>query len=705
MLSVSARGGTGLFEQVSPAAVTPAVVMPASATGTVSLTGNGNAIPNGESSTFAANYTNFGPTATDGSIPVTRTYTITNSGVGTLTMVGGSPITFTGAGAQYFSASAPSSNAIAAGSTATFTVTFTPMAAGVQTAVCNIATSDPSSPFTFTVQGGSAAPAVSLAGGEYTYTTGTGTGAGAKNGDLLVVNYSLYEPNGNLNQTSIGNKPFQFELGVGAVIKGWDEGMPGVEVGQTRDMVIPSALAYGANGAGTISPNENLIFAVTVLDIISVQGEPTGANNAWVAVTDGENTPSATNGTDFGAAQTPVTNTFQITEPGGNLKALLGTPELSVGGSTAFKATQPNINNSDNAATFTITYTPTSGTSQAIVTLVNATSGEPNYSFVVQAEGDTPDDGSLLTANTNVISGYAFDPLHMSTPDTVEIDIAGGPVHQTITANQASPELQSQFGTTSNNFTYTMPVLSAGPHVVSVYAINATTGIRTLIGSTTITSQNSLFDEHYYLLMNPDVAAAVTAGKLTSGYQHYIQFGQYEGRSPSPYWNEAWYLKQNPDVAAAVKSGKVTSGFMHYYLYGQYENRGGLLYFNTQYYLQNNPDVASAITSGSVASAFEHFVLYGQYEGRSPMLYFSSTVYDAHNPDILPSITGETFTSDFEHFIEYGQFEDRIASSFYNEQTYLADNSDVAAAVRSGQFADGFQQWLEYGQYEGRTAV
>ncbi len=311
--------------------------------------------------------------------------------------------------------------------------------------------------------------------------------------------------------------------------------------------------------------------------------------------------------------------------------------------------------------------------------------------------------GWVDSANMNEIAGWAVDPNNPSASINIEIDIAGGPT-QTVSANQSRPDLQAIFGSTNHGFVYSTPVLSVGSHTASIYAVESD-DTKVLVATETLVSQNSLFDEHYYLTEYPAVAAAVANGQFASGYDHYLQYGQYEGYSPSPYWDENWYLQENPDVAAAVKTGSISSGFMHFYLYGQYENRGGLLFFNTSYYLANNPDVAAAVTAGTLSSAFEHFVLFGQYEGRSPMLYFSSTVYDANNQDILPYVTGAPFSSDFEHFIEYGQYEGRIASTFYCEQTYLADNPDVAAAVASGQYPDGFIQWLEWGQFEGRTAV
>jgi hypothetical protein len=311
--------------------------------------------------------------------------------------------------------------------------------------------------------------------------------------------------------------------------------------------------------------------------------------------------------------------------------------------------------------------------------------------------------GWVDSANMNEITGWAVDPTNPTASINIEVNISDGPT-QTFSADESRMDLQQYIGSTNHGFIYSTPMLSVGTHTASIYAVEIN-GAKVLLATKTLVSQNSLFDEHYYLEMNPDVAAAVAAGQFATGYDHYIEYGQFEGRSPSPYWDEAYYLQENPDVAAAVKAGTVTSGFMQYYLFGQFENRPGLLYFNPTYYLQNNPTVSTEIAAGQFTSAFEQFVLVGQYEGTSPMLYFSSAVYDADNQDILPFVTGETFSSDFEQFVEFGQYEGRIASNNYDEQVYLADNPDVAAAVLAGEFPDGFQHWLEYGQFEGRTAV
>ena len=104
--------------------------------------------------------------------------------------------------------------------------------------------------------------------------TTAGTGAEAKAGSHVTVNYTgwLYLPDapdhhGEKFDSSIGRKPFTFRLGSGMVIPGWDQGVDGMKVGGKRTLVIPAALGYGAEGAGPIPPNANLIFDVELLDV------------------------------------------------------------------------------------------------------------------------------------------------------------------------------------------------------------------------------------------------------------------------------------------------------------------------------------------------------------------------------------------------------------------------------------------------------
>ena len=94
-----------------------------------------------------------------------------------------------------------------------------------------------------------------------------GTGAAAQPGDTLTVNYTGKLADGTVFDTSVGKTPFQFTLGAGQVIPGWDQGLVGMQVGGTRTLVIPPDLAYGAQGVGPIPPNATLTFEVTLLSI------------------------------------------------------------------------------------------------------------------------------------------------------------------------------------------------------------------------------------------------------------------------------------------------------------------------------------------------------------------------------------------------------------------------------------------------------
>ncbi len=99
--------------------------------------------------------------------------------------------------------------------------------------------------------------------------TKVGKGAAAKKGDSVKVHYTGTLMDGTKFDSSVDRKePFEFTLGEGSVIRGWDEGVVGMKVGGKRELTIPSDMAYGKAGRPpTIPPNAPLKFEIELLEL------------------------------------------------------------------------------------------------------------------------------------------------------------------------------------------------------------------------------------------------------------------------------------------------------------------------------------------------------------------------------------------------------------------------------------------------------
>ncbi|MBA3922835.1 MAG: Ig-like domain repeat protein [Nostocaceae cyanobacterium] len=169
-----------------------------------------------------------------------------------------------------------------------------------------------------------------------------------------------------------------------------------------------------------------------------------------------------------------------------------------------------------------------------------------------------------------------------------------------------------------------------------------------------------LFDEKYYLANNADVAAAVAKGQVKSGLDHFLKYGEAEGRDPSIIFSNSLYLIENPDVATAVNKKQFNSGLDHFQKNGLYERRDlRMLNFDEGWYLASNPDVKAAVDKGQYRYGYEHYLKFGQQEGRNPSPDFDEAYYLANNPDVKAAVAQGTYQSGFEHFAVTGRSEGR----------------------------------------------
>ncbi|MEB3282458.1 MAG: hypothetical protein VKK42_26420 [Lyngbya sp.] len=136
-----------------------------------------------------------------------------------------------------------------------------------------------------------------------------------------------------------------------------------------------------------------------------------------------------------------------------------------------------------------------------------------------------------------------------------------------------------------------------------------------------------LFDENFYLETNPDVDDALSRGIISNSLDHYLRFGQIEGRNPSLFFDHQFYLETNPGVAEAVEQGLLTA-VEHFIQFGQFERRDPNSQFNTTTYLLENQDLAEALENNLDLTPFQHFVEFGIDEGRTFAQDFIGTQFD-----------------------------------------------------------------------------
>lgn len=94
-----------------------------------------------------------------------------------------------------------------------------------------------------------------------------GRGLVAQSNSLVTVNYATWLSDGTLVDTSVGGNAFTFRLGGNEVIRGWNQGIPGMKVGARRRLVVRPGLAYGSRGSAKVPPDATLVFELQLVDV------------------------------------------------------------------------------------------------------------------------------------------------------------------------------------------------------------------------------------------------------------------------------------------------------------------------------------------------------------------------------------------------------------------------------------------------------
>jgi len=367
----------------------------------IDVRGNSSTIADGDTTPSTADFTDFRqvPVSSTALTSVTRTFSIRNTAATTLSLTGSPLVQITGAHAGDFSVTTqPVGTAVAAGDSLAFVITFNPSAAGLRTATVVIQSDDADeATYNFDIQG-TGITTTTAGNGLQLATLLQGTGTGVSSGQGVRVFYTGYLVTGEQFDSNAGGNAFNFTLGTGQVIAGWDQGIAGMKIGEKRTLVIPASLAYGNNppaGSG-IPAGATLIFEVERVAADIAITSPQGSAN--IAIVSGDSTPSLTDHTDMGSVSLgggSVPWTFRITATGA--LNLIGNPRVAIAGADAAAFTVntqppaaivPGSGLTSATADFIITFNPQhTGQHQATVTILSDDPDEGTYTFSILGNG------------------------------------------------------------------------------------------------------------------------------------------------------------------------------------------------------------------------------------------------------------------------------------------------------------------------------
>jgi GT2 family glycosyltransferase len=257
-------------------------------------------------------------------------------------------------------------------------------------------------------------------------------------------------------------------------------------------------------------------------------------------------------------------------------------------------------------------------------------------------------------------------------------------------------------------------------------------------------SPNPWFDERWHLAAHPDVAAAVRAGQVESGFDAYCR-GGFVSRSPHWLFMEGLYRRQNSDLNdATLVADNNANGYDHYLKHGNREGRAGhplfdpevylaqldaserseagrigpyphylrhiwahgseqrtTIRFDPLVYLHRYPAVAEAIEQGEWLCALHHYLCNETPTAFDPLPEFSESDYLSRYADIAAVVQSKGRRNGYDHFLTNGAAELRSPTSWIDLHYYLDAHPSVRADLQSKRARDAFEHYLTIGREQG----
>lgn len=480
----------------------------------MNITGNSNNIADGAPAS-ASYHTDFG--TTDTGTPVTKTYTIQNTGTGSLTI---GAITLSGTNAGSFSYTNPVSSTVAAGGFTTFTITFNPSAGGPKVAAISIVNDDSDeNPYDFALAGnGNNVPEIDIQGNNITIVNGDATPSLTDNTDL-----------GSITVGSPVTKTFKLynlgglDLSLGAIsFSGADAAMFSASL-LSGPITTTSSTTFTVTFTPTSAGVKNAVISIVNGDAdenpytfaLTGQGTTTTPEidilGNSVSIADGDTTPSTGDYTDFGSSNigTGVAKTYTIKNNGtGSLT--IGTITLGDTVNYAVTASPAGSVAAGGTTTFTVTFNPTTGTVlPTTISIITNDADENPYNFALTGTGIGVPEINITGNSTSIADGD-------STPSTADYTDfgttnTGTPVIHTFTIQNTGTGTLTLGELTlgsSTNYSATQPLVSSlapgGSTTFTVSFIPTTAGTIT----TSISIKNNDSNEDPY---NFDIKGTGTA--------------------------------------------------------------------------------------------------------------------------------------------------------------------------------------------------